>query len=153
MPIAAAVALTGDLRSAVKLLKRGIKAADANGSRAVASWNRIILAEVYLAVLTARGRPQPDVLVRNLSTILGVALFGTRSARALLEEARQNEHFDERGTVRARIEFDLARLAQHENRFGEARECFARARAAADAQGASATVTEIDLAAAALPSM
>ena len=147
--IASAVGLRGDLQSAIKSLKSGIKAADANGCRAVASWNRITLAEIYLRMLTAKGQPQTNLILRNLSMIVTVALFGPRRTRALLEEARKNEQFDERGTMRARIEFDLGRLAHHEKRFDEARACFARARAAADAQGAVAIVRLIDLAAAA----
>jgi hypothetical protein len=59
--------------------------------------------------------------------------------------------FDERGTMRARIELDLGRLAHYQKRFVDARANFALARTAADAQGAVRTVKEIDLAAAALP--
>lgn len=150
--MAMAVALGGNVRAAVGLLENAIKSADANGNCAIASWNRIALAEIYLGMLTSKDRPGFALIFRNFPTIVSVAISGARRARALLEEARKNELFHEQGTMRARIEFDLGRLAQHEKRFDDARASFARARAAADFQGAVATVYAIDRAAAALPS-
>jgi class 3 adenylate cyclase/tetratricopeptide (TPR) repeat protein len=147
-----AFTLGGDIRSAVAMLEAGVRSADANGSLAVSAWNRIALAEIYLAMLTSKERPQLKLIFRNLSTIVAAVLFGPRRTRALLEEARNNTLFDERGTMRARIEFDLGRLAHHQKRFDAARANFARARFAAELQGAVATVDEIDRAAAALPS-
>jgi len=146
MSMAGALALGGDVRSAIALLKSGIKTADANGSRAVASWNRIVLAELYLGALTATRLPPPRVVLRNFSTIVGISLFGTRWVRALLAEAGEVEQFEELGLMRGRIEFDLGKLARCEKQFDEARGHLARARAAAEAQGASFFVGEIDAA-------
>jgi len=146
----AAHALDGDLQSAVALLKASIKTADANGSRVVASWYRITLAELYLRVLTATSRPMLRVFLRNFSTILGIALFGTRWARALLVEAKRNDKLAEFGTARARIELDLGKLALHEKRLGDARGHFERAHVAAVAQSATIIVGEVEAAIATL---
>lgn len=150
--MAMAVALGGNVRAAVELLESAIRSADASGNCAIASWDRIALAEIYLGMLTSKDRPRFALIFRNFPTIVSVAISGARRARALLEEARKNELFHEQGTMRARIEFDLGRLAQYEKRFDDARANFAHARAAADFQGAVATVYAIDRAAAALPS-
>jgi class 3 adenylate cyclase/tetratricopeptide (TPR) repeat protein len=149
--MASALALRGDLRSAIGLLKAAIKSADADGSVAVAAWNRIALAEIYLGMLTSKEKPQLKLVLRNFSVIVAAVLFGPRRARTLLEDVRNVALFDERGTMRARIELDLGRLAHYQKRFVDARANFALARTAADAQGAVRTVKEIDLAAAALP--
>ncbi len=65
-------------------------------------------------------------------------------------EARQNKHFAELGTASARIELDLGKLARHERHLTGARAHFERARAAAEAQGASIILAEIEAALAAL---
>ncbi len=148
--IAAAHALNGDLKLAVKLLKTSIETADANGSRAMASWYRIALAELCLGVITAPKRPAMRIIPRSIWTVVGIVLFGARWARALLMEARQNKHFAELGTASARIELDLGKLARHERHLTGARAHFERARAAAEAQGASIILAEIEAALAAL---
>jgi tetratricopeptide (TPR) repeat protein len=148
--IAPALALGGDLRSAIALLKTSIKTADANGNRTIASWCRIILAELYLGVVTRASRPPLRVILRNIATILNIALFGGRRARSLLVEAKSNEQFAEFGTTCARIELDLGKLAHNAKRPGDARSHFARARAAAEAQSATIIVGEIDAASATL---
>jgi class 3 adenylate cyclase/tetratricopeptide (TPR) repeat protein len=150
MSMALALALSGDLQSAVTLLRTSIKAADANGSRGIAAWYRIVLAELYLGVVSSTSRAPLRVIMRNFGTILGIALFGARWARALLVEARQNEQFAEFGTACARIERDLGMLARHEKRLGDARNHFACARKAAEAQSATMIIAEIDAAIAAL---
>ena len=103
LSMATALALSGDIKTTIRLLKKGIKDAAANSSRVIASWNRILLAEIYLAMLIGDG-PEASfsVIVRNIAPILGAKLFGARRVRELLLEARSNPFFAEHGTVRAR---------------------------------------------------
>jgi class 3 adenylate cyclase/tetratricopeptide (TPR) repeat protein len=150
IPMASAMALSGDIRAAIALFESGIATAESNGSWEFASWNRIILAELYLAASTAKDRPSIAFMLRNLRAILGLALFGTRRAHALLTKLSENRHFDELGVVRARIEFDLGVLANVRKRSADARSHFARARLAAVAQDATCFVNEIDAALAGL---
>jgi class 3 adenylate cyclase/tetratricopeptide (TPR) repeat protein len=150
MSMASALALSGDLRAGIALLESGIAAADSNGSWVFASWNRLILAELYLAAATAKDRPPVAFMLRNLRTILGLALFGTRRAGVLLTKLSENNQFDELGAMRAWIEFDLGVLANARKKSADARNHFARARLAAEAQGAMLFANEIDAAIAGL---
>ena len=150
IPMASAMALSGDIRAGVALLKSGIATANSNGCWEFASWNRLILAELYLAASNGKYRPPAAVILRNLGTILGLAVLGTRRAQALLTKLSDNDQFDEHGMVRARIEFDLGVLARVRKKSVEAREHFAKARLAAEAQGATRFVNEIDTAIAGL---
>jgi hypothetical protein len=148
--IASAMALSGDIRAAIALLKSGIATADANGGWEFAFWNRLILAELYLGASNAKQRPPTAVILRNLRTILGLAVFGTRRAEDLLTKLNENDRFDEHGAMRAWIEFDLGVLASARKRSADARYHFAKARLAAETQGATRFVKEIDAAIAGL---
>jgi class 3 adenylate cyclase/tetratricopeptide (TPR) repeat protein len=148
--MAPAIALAGDLKGAVAMLEAGIATGDANGNCNIAAWNRIILAELYIGVITATGRPSLGFALRNLIAIVRIALTGAKRARSLLDQAHSNIQFDPLGAVCARIEFDLGRLASYEKRVSDARQHFARARAAAKAQDASIVVAAVDAALAAL---
>jgi class 3 adenylate cyclase/tetratricopeptide (TPR) repeat protein len=146
MSMAAAMVLGGDIRAGVALLKSGIVSADSNGSWALAAWNRLFLAELHLGASSAKNRPPLPVVLRNLSTIVGLTVFGTRRASALLTKLNENDQFDEHGAMRAWIEFDLGVLASLRKRYVEARNHFTKARLAAEAQGATRFVKEIDAA-------
>jgi hypothetical protein len=146
MSMASAIALSGDIRGGIELLQSGIATAESNGSWAYACWNRLVLAELYLAAATAKNRPRAAIILGNLGTIVGLTLFGTRRARELLTKLSEINQLDELGAVRASIEFDLGVLANVRKRSAEARHHFARARLAAAAQGATSFVNEIDAA-------
>jgi class 3 adenylate cyclase/tetratricopeptide (TPR) repeat protein len=150
MSMASALALSGDLRAGIALLESGVAAADSNGGWIFASWNRLILAELYLAAATAKDRPSIAFMLRNVWTILGLTLFGTRRAGVLLTKLSENNQFDELGAMRAWIEFDLGVLANARKKSADARNHFARARLAAETQGAVRFADEIDAAIAAL---
>ena len=150
LSIAPALALVGDLRGAVKLLEAGIRAGDASGSRTIAAWNRITLAELYSGAVRTTRRPSLGFVLRNFSTVARILFVGAKTARILLEQALANTQFDRSGAICAQIELDLGLLAAHEKRIGVAREHFARAQAAAKAQGAGAIMAEIEAAIATL---
>jgi class 3 adenylate cyclase/tetratricopeptide (TPR) repeat protein len=150
MSMAIALVLGGDIRGGVALLKSGIASADSNGSWVFAAWNRLFLAELHLGASSGKDRPPLPVMLRNLRTIVGLTLFGTRRARELLTKLNENDQFDEQGAMRAWIEFDLGVLASLRKRSAEARAHFTKARLAAEAQGATRFVNEIDTALAGL---
>ncbi len=52
-----ALAMMGRIGEGIRTLKAGISACDAAGSVAVASWNRLALAELYIGMLSARTVP------------------------------------------------------------------------------------------------
>jgi len=138
-----ALAATGRIAEGIRMLESGIAACDASGSRAMASWNRLSLAEIYLQMLLTRERPSIKFLLANLGAIGGARMFGVRRARLLLSEASQNEQLHESGTTLCRIEMDFAKLYRRQKRADLARAHLQRARLAATAQD-SPLLAEID---------
>ena len=146
-----ALAMTGRIGAGIEMLKAGIAACDAAGSLAVASWNRLALAELYLAMLSSRRRPSIKLILSNLSAILKVRISGHRRARLLLEQLALSSQIHEDSTTRALIEIDLARLCLLKKRSNLARQHLAKARLAALAQDSTPILNEIDAIVASLP--
>ncbi len=145
-----ALAMTGRIAEGIRTLKRGIAACDASGSLAVASWNRLSLAELYLGMLSVKRRPPIRLILFNLVSIVKVSLFGLRYVRVLLEELSRNTQIHPESTTRARIEMDFARVCLRENAPAQARQHLSKARAAALAQELTPMLNEIDAIAATL---
>jgi class 3 adenylate cyclase len=139
-----ALAMTGRIGEGIRTLKRAIAACDATGSLAVASWNRLALAELYLGMLSVKRRPPIRLILFNLRSILKVRLFGLRQARRLLEQLSLNAQIHPDSTTRARIEMDLAKVCLRENAPTQARLHLSRARAAALAQESAPMLNAID---------
>jgi class 3 adenylate cyclase len=139
-----ALAMTGRIGEAIRTLKKGIATCDAAGSLAVASWNRLALAELYLAMLSTTRRPPIRLILFNLLPILQVQLFGLRQARVLLEQLSLNVQIHPESTTRARIEMDFARVCLRENAPARARQHLSKARAAALAQELTPMLNEIE---------
>jgi class 3 adenylate cyclase len=140
-----ALAMTGQIGEGIRVLKAAILDCDATGSVAVASWNRLALAELYLGMLSAKGpRPPIRFILFNLLSIVKVRLFGLRQARLLLEQLSSNSQIHPESTTRARIELDLARVCLKENLRDRARQHLTRARLAALAQESTLMLHEID---------
>jgi hypothetical protein len=144
--IAAAYVLTGRLKEGVALLERTTDASDKNGARMNACWNRIFLAEIYIEILASQQQVALRVLLRNFGAILRGKLFGARLARALLEEAGQEPHLHDQGTMRARIDMNLGLLHKITKQRGLARQYLEKARGPAELQGAVLMVGKIDAA-------
>jgi len=140
-----ALAMTGKIGEGIRTLKTAIADSDATGSLAVASWNRLALAELYLGILSTR-RPRPPIrfILLNLLSILKVRLFGLRQVRLLLEQLSLNSQIHPESTTWARIELDLARVYLKENARDLARQHLAKARSAALAQDSTYLLIEVD---------
>ena len=145
-----ALAMTGHIGEGIRTLRAAISACDAAGSLAVASWNRLALAELYLGMLSASRRPPLKFILWNLFSIIKVKLFGLRRARLLLEQLSLNPQIHPESMTQARIEMDFARICLKENARKLARQHLAKARAAALAQDSMPMVNEIDSIAATL---
>jgi hypothetical protein len=129
-----ALAAIGRIGEGIRMLEAGIVACDESGSRALASWNRLALAELYLHMLSTEQRPSLKFILSNLIAILKARILGRRRAQILLGEASQNEQFHESSTTHCRINIDLAKLALLNRRPRLAREHLLKARTAASAQ-------------------
>jgi class 3 adenylate cyclase/tetratricopeptide (TPR) repeat protein len=146
-----ALAATGRIAEGIRMLKAGIAACEATGSRAMASWNRLSLAELYLQMLSSKKRPSIRFILSNLGTIVWVSMFGNRRARQLLGEVVQNDQIHELSTSRGWIEIDLARLCILRKQPDLARQHLRKAHLAASAQNSTPMLSEIDAIEQALP--
>lgn len=100
--------MTGRIAEGIRMLKAGIAACDTTGDRSMASWNRMVLAELFLRMLSSEKRPSFKFILSNLGAITWVLIFGRRRAWHLLGEAVQNDRIHELSTSRGWIEIDLA---------------------------------------------
>ena len=134
-PRGAALIETGRITQGIRLIEQAIAAREAAGDRTQASFIRILLAEVYIQILAGGRKPPAAVMVRNLPTLAAARLRGVRRARVLLDAAAANKQFSREGAAIARIDFDRGQLWEMRGGRAEARGCYERARAIADAQG------------------
>jgi class 3 adenylate cyclase/tetratricopeptide (TPR) repeat protein len=138
--------ITGRIADGIRLIRDSIDGADAAGDCGVGFWNRIILAEIYLELVTSRQRPPLRFVVKNFGAIIGATIFGKGGARALLERASRFEQLHERGAIRARINMDLGPIYKIEGKRELVRQFLEKGRGPAEQQGASFIVNKIDAA-------
>src|ERR1700759_2747055 len=86
-PRGVALAMLGEVSEGIHLLEQQISRFDQLGHAAVAAWDRITLAEIYIEILSGKQKPAISVVIKNFWTILGTMLFGARRARTLLDQA------------------------------------------------------------------
>ena len=120
--------MLGQLSDGIRLIEQSISRSDELGHVAAGAWERIILAEIYIEVLSGREKPATSVLFKNFWTIVGVMVFGARRARALLQQAAAVKELSQRGVHVARINFDLGVLSAMKKKREEARGYFEKAR-------------------------
>jgi class 3 adenylate cyclase/tetratricopeptide (TPR) repeat protein len=116
--IATALGLSGHLKEAIRHLEQAIAVSDAHGDVYTYVWNRITLAEIYLAIVTNAGpRPPLRVILSNAGVIVSGKVHGVRRALELLEQARGGANVHERGVLRARIDSDMGLLLARKRKF------------------------------------
>jgi hypothetical protein len=86
------------------------------------------------------------ILLKNLFFLLRTKRVAARKAEALLQQARRDPWFCDRGVARARIDFDLGELYAATGQVGLARKHFEAARAIALAQKVPKMLARIDAA-------
>jgi hypothetical protein len=145
-PQGAALAMLGRISEGIRIIEQEVAQSDAVGYQFRATWGRIILAEIYIQILTGKEKPNTAVLFKNFSTIAAAILFGASRARALLLRAASAKMLSERGVIMARINFDLGVLSSMKKKHGEAKVFFEKARIGAESQGADKLLQKIDAA-------
>jgi class 3 adenylate cyclase len=149
-PQGAALAMLGRISEGIRVIEHEVAQSDAVGYQFRATWGRIILAEIYIQILTGKEKLNTAVLFKNFSTIAAAILFGAGRARALLLRAAAAKMLSERGVIMARINFDLGVLSSMKKKRGEAKMFFEKARVGAESQGADKLLEKIDTALAGL---
>jgi len=134
-PRGVALIQTGRIAEGIRLIERTIEAREAAGDRSLAAFSRILLAEVYIEMLSGGRKARASDILRNLPTLAVARLRGAHRASALLERAASHRQLSDRGVAGARIDFGRGRLFALRGKRAQARACFERARDIADAQG------------------
>jgi hypothetical protein len=135
--------MAGRMAEGIGTISQSIDDADANGDCGVGFWNRIILAEVYLELLTSTRKPPLSFLIRNCGSIIRARLYGKRRALMLLEQASRYEQLHERGVIRARINTDMALVYKLNGQAKAARRLLEKAQLPAQQQGATFVLSKI----------
>jgi class 3 adenylate cyclase/tetratricopeptide (TPR) repeat protein len=144
--IGGALALTGRLAEGFRCLKRAIALFDDVEDRTNAAWARIVLAEIYLQILSGDEKPSMAFLMKNIVPIASTIAFGAGRVKVLLEKAAAHSQLSESGMIRARINMNLGLLHKHKKQPALARRYLEKARAPAEVQGATVMVGKIDAA-------
>ena len=134
-PRGVALIQTGRISEGIRLIERTIEARETAGDQSLAAFTRILLAEVYIEILSGGRKASAATILRNLPTLALARLRGARRARSLLERAASHRQLSDRGAAGARIDFGRGRLFAMGGKRAQARACFERARDIADAQG------------------
>jgi hypothetical protein len=145
-PQGVAYAMLGRLSEGIRVIKQQIAESETIGDHTRAAWGRIILAKIYIRILSGKEKPDTGVILKNIWTIIGVFLFGASRARALLRQAAAVRTFSESGSFIAGCNFDLGVLSAMKRKRNEARSYFERARVGAESQGADKLLQKIDAA-------
>jgi hypothetical protein len=140
------LAMLGQVSEVIRMIEKEIAQADATGDQTRAAMSRIILAEVYIQILSGKEKPRVMVLFRNFWTVTGALIFGASRARRLLRQAAAVKKLSERGVFVARINYDLGVLSAMNKRSEQARAYFNKARVGAECQGAEKLTRKIDIA-------
>ena len=87
-PRGVALAMLGQISDGIRVVKQQIARCDRIGDQSPGAFARIILAEIYIQILSGKDKPPASVLLKNLWAILYAMVFGARRARTLLQERR-----------------------------------------------------------------
>jgi class 3 adenylate cyclase len=146
-----ALIMQGKLAKGISQIRRHIAESEHQRYQLVADWARILLAEVYLELLTGKEKPQIRVLLRNLVFLIRTVPFAAEMALRLLSQASANQQFDRSTAMAARISFGIGLACKIKKRGKEARVHFEQARKIAEPLKAAALLAKIDTALAELP--
>ena len=144
LALSIATVLGGAFGRGVRLCEKFVREQEAAGYQLVADWGRINLAEVYLEMLSSEQRPPLQMILRNAVFLLRLKFSGREWIKRLLQKASENTQFSERGILRARVEFGLARLYCLQRRNVLAKDHLARAKRAAEQLCADAMLARIN---------
>ena len=126
-PRGVALIQSGRVKEGIAVIERAITERDGIGDRTSSAISRVLLAEIYIQILSGGRKASPAVIARNLAPIVKAKLFGARRARALLESARAHPQLDEAGAFAGRIDFSLGLLWERRGSPENARRCFEHA--------------------------
>lgn len=110
------LAFQGQIAEGLQQIKNTIAMREAEGMQIGADWNRLLLSEVYMQILSGEGGASLGVLLRNFRTLAGVMITGEKQIKELIGKARENPQFDTDGHYYARGEMILGLLCKAKKR-------------------------------------
>jgi class 3 adenylate cyclase/tetratricopeptide (TPR) repeat protein len=146
-----ALIMQGKFAKGISQIRRHIAESERQGYRLVADWARVLLAEVYLELLTGKEKPGIRVLLQNLVFLIRTLPFAAQMALRLLLQASANQQIGKSTAMAARISFGIGLACKIKKRGKEARVHFEQAREIAEPLKAAALLAKIDTALAELP--
>ncbi|WP_406645581.1 AAA family ATPase [Aliisedimentitalea scapharcae] len=141
-----ALAMDGQIGAGLRQIEDAIARREAEGTRIAADWNRLFLCEVYLEILSGEGGASLGVLMRNISALTGVFLFGGKRIIELIEHVRANPQFDPAGHYIARSELILGLLYKIKKKKAQALQHLNEAKRIVEPAGKSPMLTRINVA-------
>jgi class 3 adenylate cyclase len=138
--------LRGNVAEGLHSIADSIANQDEAGSRSLADWDRITLAEVYLQMIVGNERPPFLVLLKNLPIILIIMARGVTRIRALVARVAQNPRFDPDGLHIGRCQMILGLLYKAKKKRPQALEHLYEARRIASQFGPSPILSRIEAA-------
>jgi hypothetical protein len=91
-------------------MEQSISRREREGYRAAAEWYRLLMCEIYLEIISGKGRPPAKVLVPNMLTLAAVMFSAEKRICALIGRVRQNSQLDSSGHHVGRCEMILGLL-------------------------------------------
>lgn len=133
---------TGQISAGIRSLQALIRTADASGYVTGSVWDQLLLAEIYLEILTKKERPPVWVVVKNLGAILKLKLTWKGEIARVLDSI--GNKVIEGGSFQARLELFRGIYFKLCKNFAAARGHLEKARALALPLGMSALASRAD---------
>jgi tetratricopeptide (TPR) repeat protein len=147
-----ALAMNGRIDEGLRYIEQAISRREKEGYRASADWCRLNLCEVYLDILSGKGKPSLGLFLGNFRSLAWVLTFGAKRVLVLIAQVRSNPQFDRDGHFIGRAEMILGLLYKAKKKKALAARHLTDARRIVSAFGPSPMLTRIEAALAELPS-
>ena len=141
-----ALIIHGRFGAGLRWLEASISRLERDGLGAIANWFRLVLAEVYVRMISGGEKPPLRVVGRNLFTILCVAMVAEARVRALVKAVSESSYVDREGTMFARCEMILGLLCKAKKRRSEAVSHLTEAKRLLAQLGPTPALDRVDLA-------
>ncbi len=111
-PYATALLANGRIGAGIRCLEDAIVRQTGAGLSSLANISRMILADVYLRVISGAEKPSLRIVVRNLPSLLRARRVAERRVRELTQAVRECPHVDPQGSLYGRTELLLGMICK-----------------------------------------
>ena len=141
-----ALAMRGNLGAGIGCIEASIASLEKAGLRGMSSQSRQMLCEVYLQIISGTGKPSLKLLLRNLGTIVRVAMSSESRITALARQIRDGAVIDPDGIAVARSEMFLGLLYKAKKKRRPARQHLIEAKRIVSQFGSTPMLARIEAA-------